>query len=234
MTASASSTAQLGPDEFRPPMPDLLPVYLLSIAVAFVISLLEGHRHRPSVRRLSILLGYMLVSETTGYLLKGRANNQFLFYLYTPVEFLFLSYLYADHYTIPFACRVARVLGWCFAGFCVPYGGWSWFDSRLTQAPTLLYVIEWTLMLGLVLYYFYDLYRNDYFIILTRQPVFWMSIGNFFFYSGTFFLMGLVAELKRLDYDRAEQLFILNTLLNILLYLFWSIGFLCLRRTSPS
>lgn len=212
---------------------DWIAVYLGTIAATFVISLLEGHRHNNPVSRLSILLGYMLVSETVGYYFRIHGlNHNFLFYIYQPIEYIFLSYLYAAHCTNQITGLWIRRIGWAFVVFSVVYIIWSWMDSRLQKDTFELSIIEWMLILGLVLHYFYDLYQNDSLINITVQPLFWISVGNFLFYSGTFFVMGLLEEVKKTDPALADRLFLINTFLNILLYTFWSIGFLCLRKST--
>jgi hypothetical protein len=213
-------------------MPFLKGVYLFSIAVALVFSITEGHRHRTSVRRLTFLLGYMLTSEITGFVLEYRGlDKHFLHYVYTPIEVLFLCYLYAAHYASALLGKAVRIAAWSFLGFSVVYGVRLWIDTGWLVSPTTLIVGEWVLIIFLVLYYFYDLYRNDYLLSLNRQPLFWISVGNFFFYSGTFFLMALFPHLEQQNSAQADRLFALNTILNIFMYIFWAIGFLCLRLT---
>jgi hypothetical protein len=205
--------------------------YLLTLAVVFAISLVENHRHVPAVRQLSILLGVALLADGAGYLLRLRGiNNQFIFYLYLPIEFAFLSRLYLANYTRPFLITLTRIVAGAFVLFSLFYLVWSWRAHALSVDPTLLYILQAFLLLLMVLGYFYDLYQQDALIVLTQQPVFWISLGNFLYYSGTFFVMGLVEELKRLNYAQAEQVFVINSVLNIVLYLLWAVGFLCLRK----
>lgn len=205
-------------------------LYLGIVAVVFMISLIENHRHTPPFKWLSVLLVLILITEGVGYWLdKQKVNQQFLFYFYTPIEYLFLSNLYASQYTSTRVSRWIRISGLLFLGFCIAYAANNNFNLRIAAIP--LFLIEWMAILILVLYYFYDLYKNDYLSSIKQTPLFWISVGNFFFYSGTFFVMGLIEEIKKYNLELAKEVFVINTILNILMYSFWAIGFLCLRPT---
>jgi len=58
-------------------------------------------------------------------------------------------------------------------------------------------------------------------------PEFWVCTGILFFFAGTFFQMGLHSFLFRTNRELANRLYVINHLLNILLYGLLTVGFLC-------
>lgn len=202
-------------------------IYLNVVAITFLISIIEGRRHDFSIRILSALLGIIMVVELSGiYTNKHNISNQWMFRIYSTVEYLFLGYLYISHLTNPTAKNVILASMLIFCGLSVMD---ALITGNINQSPTTIYTIEWTLILLLVLIYFFELYRSEQLISLTTQPLFWISVGNFIFYAGTFFIMGLIHTIKQKDKALAQQIFLLNPILNIIMYSFWSIGFLCKR-----
>jgi hypothetical protein len=210
-------------------------VYLLFIGLTFIISLTTRRWHAPAVRRLSFLLGYMLVKESIAYALylQGKPHG-FLSYFYRPVEYAVISQLYASLFDNRRVVQLIETSNWFYVVLTLVHAGWAWQQGQIYEKPTLLVIVGWLFIIVILLYYFYDLYRSDAIINITRQPVFWISTGNFLFYCGTFFLMGLYAEIRQIDQSLADRLYLINTFLNLLLYTFWSIGFLCVRRSVRS
>lgn len=202
-------------------------LYIGIVAMTFVISLVESHRHVRPVRTLSLLLGLVIMVELTGlYANETHQNMQWLYRAYAAIEYGFLGYVYSAHFSQPSLRRAVFLSVGLFAVFSIISAVWS---PDLSKAPTAVYSVEWTLILLLVMLYFVELYRSDQLVSLTAQPLFWISIGNFIFYAGTFFLMGLIHQIKQNDMELAKRIFVINPILNIIMYALWSVGFLCKR-----
>ncbi len=208
-------------------MIDLQQIYIFTVFICFVVSLQYRKYHSFSVRILSILLFIILFVETSGYTLRTilKLNNQFLFHFYGPVEYSFMAFLYASHYKNQAAKKSTLISIPVFIVFCIVN---STYLQKLTETPY-NFIVRCCLILLLVLYYFYELIKSNEVLIFSKIPLFWINIGNFFFYAGNFFVMGLMEQLLKKDSSSVSSLFVINTVLNIFLYLMFMISFLCKR-----
>ena len=206
--------------------------YMSTVVVSWLISISQLTRLPLAVRPLSILLALILLTELlSNYLVVQHQNNQWVYHVYNPIEYAFLAYLYSnstDNDLIRKAI-VGSAVG--FALFCL-LNILLW--QPIDNPPTHAYRIEWLLVLLLVMNYLYELYRSNKLVIITKEPLLWISVGNFFFYAGTFFLMSLIDEVQKQDKPLARQLHHINTVLNVLMYGFWAVGFLCNRLFKTS
>lgn len=200
-------------------------LYIGIVTICFIVGIMYRKYHEFNIRILPILIFIILVVETSGYTLKMilNINNQFLFHIYGPIEYTFLAYLYGSSYENRVATKITYYSVILFFLF-------SFLDSFYLQKiteTTYNFLLRCLLILLLVLYYFFEKYKSIEVYNLYRLPLFWISIGNFFFYVGNFFLMGLIDILEKTHPSMVNSLFLINTFLNIFLYLMFIVGFLC-------
>jgi hypothetical protein len=88
------------------------------------------------------------------------------------------------------------------------------------------FLCVWTIL------YLFETVKQEEDFEVTRNPMFWISLGNLLFFSGSFFSYGFGSYLAYKGSDLAETIFWIARVLNILLYILYFIGFLCLRRRS--
>ncbi|HYF32642.1 MAG TPA: hypothetical protein VD993_16065 [Chitinophagaceae bacterium] len=94
--------------------------------------------------------------------------------------------------------------------------------TLLIESP---FVCVWTIL------YLFETAKQDHEFEITRNPMFWISLGNLLFYSGSFFSYGFGSYLNsKGNEDMANTLLWIARILNILLYILYFIGFLCLRK----
>jgi hypothetical protein len=86
------------------------------------------------------------------------------------------------------------------------------------------FLCVWTIL------YLFETVKQEEEFEVTRNPMFWISLGNLLFFSGSFFSYGFGSYLAFKNSDLAETVFWIARILNILLYILYFIGFLCLRR----
>lgn len=100
--------------------------------------------------------------------------------------------------------------------------GWSYkFLDLLIGSP---FICLWTIL------YLFETVRQEEEFEVTRNPMFWISLGNLLFFSGSFFSYGFGSYLMYKQSELAETVFWIARILNILLYILYFIGFLCLRK----
>ncbi|MEA5257398.1 hypothetical protein VB264_06360 [Arcicella aquatica] len=207
---------------------DLQIVYIATVVICFFVSLLNQKHNEPYFKVFTFLLFVIIVVETSGYTINKvlKSDNQFLFHIYGPIEYTCIAYIYSSTFKNRIAKKITLFSIFIFIIF-------SAFSSLYLQTFTdtpYNFLLRCLLIIGLSLFYFYELYLKDEIIILTKLPMFWISVGNFFFYAGNFFLMGLIDTLERMHSDLVKPLFNINTILNIFLYVMFIVGFLCKRR----
>ncbi len=99
---------------------------------------------------------------------------------------------------------------------------------------TMTYALGCLLIIGSCIYYFWELFQRTLSINLSRQPAFWICSGLLFYYTCNFPLYGAVNLLKVLPKVILSNLLAILVLLNILLYLSFTIAFLCRLKTRKS
>lgn len=109
------------------------------------------------------------------------------------------------------------------------------FIQKATSFHTITYSLGGLIVVALCIYYFFELFQLSRTVNLLRQPAFWICSGLLFYYSCTFPLYGVTNIL----YISAPQKVIINLmivfqLLDVLLYLSFTIAFLCRVRVRKS
>ncbi|MGB8193002.1 MAG: hypothetical protein WCF67_13825 [Chitinophagaceae bacterium] len=95
--------------------------------------------------------------------------------------------------------------------------------NQMIEAPL---ICAWTTL------YLFETARHEEEFNLTSNPMFWISFGNILFYSGSLFSYGLGSYLESKGNDKAaDAIFLIAQILNILLYILYFIGFLCILRS---
>lgn len=92
--------------------------------------------------------------------------------------------------------------------------------NQMIEAP---FICLWTIL------YLFEAAKHDQEFEIRTNPMFWISLGNLLFYSGSFFSYGFGSYLTSRGSDMGGTIFLIAQLLNILLYILYFIGFLCLR-----
>jgi hypothetical protein len=191
------------------------------MVAAGVIGLVR-FRHFPlNLRYLTGLLWFVIPMNFVGfYYMLQRSNNLFLMPAYAAVELLLLAVVYG---LTLHSAAFTRALPWVVSGFVA----YVLFDSLLT--PTLLVfrpgqqVIQGLLVLVFVGLYFRKLLNELHVQDLKRDPMFWVSGGLFFYFSG-YLLIALFSNFL-LKYNRlAENIWAVNSMLFILLYSCYSVA----------
>jgi hypothetical protein len=171
--------------------------------------------------------------EGVRFLLPLSILAQFLFSIYTPAEYLLLCCFITSilrsknkkkiiYISIPFFIVLSFIVQFKVESTNYFY---KYLDV-LVEAPLML---TWTL------FYFFQLFSDEENFHFTSNPLFWISVGNLLFFSASFFSYGFGSyfqNLKQNDFSEAVR-WIARTL-NILLYIFYIIGFLCSGQKKSS
>jgi hypothetical protein len=79
-----------------------------------------------------------------------------------------------------------------------------------------------------------ELFNQKEYIELKEYPDFWINSANLLFYGGCLFVMGMNGYVRQTNEELAQQLWSINNALNLILYLLYLVGFLCIKKKQSS
>lgn len=201
--------------------------------IAFLASL-TIYLRRPIplyLRLLSFYLLYDCINESyTNYLALHIRNTVLLSSLSTVVSFCFFLYVVRAVIRDP---KAKRILLYCLLAFPLISGGNIFLVQKPEVFQTMTYSLGCLLVVAACIYYFLELFRSRSYVNLLREPAFWICSGLLFYSACSFPVYGLI---NFIHFEKSIILVILYILdfINILLYLSFTIAFLCRLRTRKS
>jgi len=110
-----------------------------------------------------------------------------------------------------------------------------YFIQKMRVFHTMTYSVGCLLIVGLCIYYFFELFQLTPATKLLRQPSFWICSGLLFFFSCSFPLYGLNNLVMRTASALTiRNLSIVFNFIYVFLYSFFTIAFLCRLRIRKS
>jgi hypothetical protein len=209
----------------------LYEIYLFILAISFSASIINRVNLPPYYWLFSLLLGLSIINESLAYYLlyysHSKQKTYFLYHFFIPVYYSILACVYYNYFqglikkTVLYSIPV-------FIGFNIYL---SIFVQKLDVVNTYSFMIMTVLVMGMTLYFFYELFVKNQFPNLWRVPFFWINTGNLFFYPGMFFMMSFMNVLIQDNPQLLNILYsVINRTLNYMLYSLFTIGFLCTIR----
>lgn len=177
-------------------------------------------------------LAMTLVIEVVGWTRKGKdIDASLMYFLFIAFEFVF--YLYMLRYVIRTARVKKVILSLVFIYSVLALV--SIFIIEANTFPSISYSFGCLFIVGVCIYYFYELFHYPAATSLLREPAFWICTGLMFFYICSFPLFGLY----KLLYSASSTIMLnISTILDVMngfLYTFFSVAFLCsIRIRKPS
>jgi hypothetical protein len=206
--------------------------YLAPIAagIVFLISL-SIYLRRPVELYLRLFSFYLLfdclTEFITNYLALHVRNTVLLSSLTTMVQFCFYIYLLRE---VIHGQKAKRVLFYCLLIFPLIFAGNIFLVQTSQVFQSITYSLGCLLVASACIYYFWELFQSKHSINLTKEPVFWICSGLLIYYVCTFPVLALVNFIK-IDNSFLGTLEIILDILQILLYLSFTIAFICRLRT---
>lgn len=201
-------------------------VYYITLVLALAASI-KCYKHRKYVLFIPLLI-ISLTVEILSELIED-ADAKKILSLYTAVEYSLLSFIISNFINsqkkktfirlsilvlVPFFIFIQLVLA-------VRNTSYKFLDSMI-EAPILC---VWTIL------YLFETAKQDEEFEIFKNPMFWISLGNLLFFSGSFFSYGFGSYLASTGHETlANQIFWIARMLNILLYFLYFIGFICLPK----
>jgi hypothetical protein len=201
--------------------------------IVFLVSL-SLYLRRPVELYLRLFSFYLLfdclTEFITNYLALRRHNTVLLSSLTSLLQFCFYIYILRE---VIRGRKAKRVFLYCLVIFPLIFAGNIFLVQKSQVFQTITYSLGCLLVASACIYYFWELFQSKIYVNLAREPVFWICSGLLFFYVCTFPVIALVNFIK-MDYSILGTLEIILDILNILLYLSFTIAFLCRLRTRKS
>jgi len=210
--------------------------YILPIAsvIPFLASLTIFLQPFPEryLKQFSFFLFINCILETvTSLMAMHNINNLFLVNVVSMVVLSFQLYLVQE---IVRGRKAKKI----FLYFLLIYLLLSLANFFLVQKTvvfnTITYCLGCLLIVSACVYYFWELFQSQYSVSLLRQPSFWICSGLLFYYACSFPVQSLQNFFNALPKVILQNLFIIFILLNIFLYLSFTIAFLCRLKTRKS
>jgi hypothetical protein len=197
-------------------------VYLCVLLSSFFIGIYQKSVVPKSLGILVWLLGITIFVEVVGNYF--QEENKWIYKIFLPVEYL----LTAVYFTIILkSLRYKKlifisigIIGFlCFANFI---SGFS-YKYMSTYCILLSYFLSSLWGTLYLIQCFREIEEDNYKV----NPHFWICTGILFFYAGSFFQMGFTNIIYTYDQELAKKLYIINHLLNCVLYGMITYGFIC-------
>ena len=200
--------------------------FLASLTIFFFPSDQRYLRYFPF-----FLLVNAIYSGIENYLALAGTDNNWLSNLSTVFEFTFYFYLLSE---IIQNRRIKGIFPYVIMAYPI-LALLNIFFIQRSGFHTMTYALGCLLILAFSIYYFWELFQRPSSVNLGRQPAFWICSGLLFYYPCTFPIYVPVNFLSPLPKVILQNLLFILALLNILLYLSFTIAFLCrLSKTRRS
>jgi hypothetical protein len=202
-----------------------LDFYLYVLLIDLITGAILYRRLDPPILRWFVpFLALTLMVEVTGLITSRRnMHNLWMFNFFTCIEFLFYSYLYS---TLLEQRKWVKVIRYSMIVYPVLFLINIFFIEGFLKFHTITYRIGSVMVVFWCYLYFRQLMLSPGYTSLFRNPIFWISTGLLFFYTGFFFYMSAAFILL---YTHPDRIFwqALSDTLNTLLYGSFLIAFLC-------
>lgn len=197
------------------------------LVAALITGIIRYKAIEPSVLRLLVpFLALSIVVEAIGLLMSDlKIRNHWVFNFFTCFEFLFYSYIYLR---VLEDGKWVRIIRYSMIGYPILFLVNIFFVEGFNRFHTITYRIGSVMIVTWCYIYLRQVMRSPSYQSVFRNPIFWISTGLLFFYTGFFFYMSAAYILlyTKLEVDKYVWAAISGTL-NTLLYGCFLISFLC-------
>jgi hypothetical protein len=176
-------------------------IYLVLLAVVFIIGVMKFRRRTLPFRLLTILIGITIISESlTRILIYYTTNSSPVYHVYGVVQYLLISTIYYGLSKQAFAKRVNAVSAAIFIAFAIfnsiIYQPVHEFPSNMLQLSSILLTFQSLSM-------FRDMLLAPLELNIFIQPVFWVNTMFLFFNVTTFLFFSFLNYFRRHHLDMA-------------------------------
>lgn len=209
-------------------------LYLILSLVALLsfipdLSKKQGYVQLTFVYLLILLLTF-LASIYSANMAKLK-NNLFIFHIATPLEFTVLALLYRK-----MICnkRVKKVISFFIPLFLVFSFFSAVFLQPLTSNNSNTIILASVIIILLVLFFLRETLLLQQVTFLHRFPMFWISVGLLFYYTGGLIIEGMLNYMISHSMDLARRVFMIGYVFKYLLFILFIIAAFFIRSSNDS
>jgi hypothetical protein len=196
------------------------------LITANIVGILNFKKLKKVLKFLPVyLLLTLLVDLFSEYIDYFGENCQYVYIIFAPVEYFFISFFFYKHInnqTVKYGIIFSQI---SYLLICL----WYFFILGFTK-HYFIFNLRGFFIIVITLLYFKELYSTKEVINLKNESIFWIGIGNLFFWTGTFFTVALITPIRNIDPQMGDLLYSINPLLNIFLYSMFTKAILCNKQ----
>ncbi len=210
------------------------PIPIIFIAISlFTAVMINFRKGTPGYLRLFsyFLLATMIVEITGWFLSEKNISTLMLYNFFTTIEFVFYFWVLRQVISNKIAKKILLFCLYLYP-LLVFFNVFFWMKVNSFHAVT--YAMGCFLIATICIYYFLELFQRPHSVDLVRQPAFWICSGLLFFYSCSFPIFGFANFLQQLPAIIRGNLNLILNVMNSLLYISFTIAFLCRVKVRKS
>lgn len=205
-------------------------IYLAFLLMA-LLSYIAARRNDRHAKWIILYLSLCLATTiaAAGVLKMGWKNNLPIFHLFTPLEYTVLGLLY---YNVLSSGRLKRVVLLSIPLFVLTAAVFSLFVQKYdTDSNSYVSIIEAILIILLSMFFLREVLLLQQVTSLQGFPLFWVSVGILFYFTGSLITEGMMNYFYRYHMDIALQAYRFSYVFKYLMFLMFTIGAFC--RPAP-
>lgn len=212
-----------------------IPVYVLICILCFIIAVFSKlQKHPPHyvntfILYISVTIGIEIICWF--YSLQKR-NNLIFYNFYITFNFPYLIYLIRSFLIND---KVKKMLSW----IAIIYPALALLNMIFIQGfhffNTYSFILGCIIIVMACIFYFYERIKYPGPQSLLHDPTFWISTSLLFFYTCSLPLTGILNTISNMPFYVYKTILFINVVINSILYLLFSISFICnliFRRSS--
>ena len=202
-------------------------ISLIPILTSLVISIILYKRLEPLwLRSFTWFMLFTVILSVAGYVYSFyfKKSNHFIFNIYLPFQFLFYFGIFYKTFQ---SKKLKLIIILVSIGFSI-YTFSDFFDIiHFYTFNSLANTLGSILIIFFCLIYFVSLFKSEGIINYFKIPMFWIATGLLFFFVGNIIYLSFIDYIIMFNLDKSGSVYwFIMTTLDLLLYSFFSIGFL--------
>jgi hypothetical protein len=202
-------------------------IYFVLLFLTLLLYFITMINKEPYSKMVVLLIILWLLTSASGMFFSkyvGLKNNLFIFHISTPLEYTFICLLYRDAIVNR---RMQRMINISIPAFILLSVLFSIFIQKPDVNNSYIVLIEYVVLVFLSLFFLSEILLLQQVTELQRFPMFWISVGILFYYTGNLIIEGMLNYMINHSMELALRTYNLSYVLKYLIFLLFIIGAVC-------